>query len=198
MVKRLVLSYSTINNLYLSPHSFLNKALGIEIPTTEAMTAGKEAHLRIQDHVLGIKKDDRLSDLKWNFKQKEYKCFAPYNDKYQLYGFVDAVNFASKLFLEIKTSSSPWSQQKFDNLEQWRFYALALNFRKVLFITCTKDLQNLKTFYREVSEEDLTRVKKWIDGGIDIIEKGNFKSDLDENGKCQNPKCPYSTACYFL
>jgi CRISPR/Cas system-associated exonuclease Cas4 (RecB family) len=193
--KKTFLSYSTINNLYESPHSWINKQLGIEQPTSEAMAAGKVAHKILQDHVTGVKLDPRIP-LELSFKQAEYNCFAPYNDKFSLYGFIDCISFNSKTFMEYKTSSSPWSQQKFDKLMQIPFYGLCTNFRKAFMVTSTKDLTGFKTFYKVITEDEINNVKKWIDGAIYIIEKGDFFTDLDENKKCKG--CNWGQSCYFL
>ena len=96
MSKKVWLSYSTLNNFYLSPHSWLNRLMGIKQPETPAMTAGKEAHRIVIDHVCGIKKDERIP-LDLHFEKPEYKVFADYKDEFGLYGFVDAISYKGKI-----------------------------------------------------------------------------------------------------
>jgi CRISPR/Cas system-associated exonuclease Cas4 (RecB family) len=193
---KISLSFSTLNDLYICPHSYANKALGIEKPVNEYMLAGKAAHEIIEDHLIGKKLDSRLAALKWRLQRKEWHSTIVYNEKYNLHGFTDAIAFNSKLFCEIKTSTNPWSQGQFNDLMQWRVYALMTGFRKVLFITCRADLSGLRTYYWTISEKDVEKAKAWIDGGIEIIEKGDFLSDL-VNNKCVNYNCPYGINCHW-
>jgi len=193
-MKKLYLSYSTLHDLIEHPHTYLDKAMGILQPENEYMIAGREAHKVFTDHICGIKKDPRITvDLE--FQKPEYKCFTEYRDNYSLYGYVDAVNFASKSICEYKTSSTPWSQAKFDATMQIPFYALATNFRKVFMVTSTAKFENFKVFYKEITDQDIQKVKEWIESGIKIIESGDFTSDLID-GKCSG--CNYGANCYFV
>jgi len=168
--------------------------MGIEQPVNEYMEAGKVAHKIVTDHVCGIKKDPRVT-LDLQFTNAEYKCFTDYRDNYSLYGFCDAVSFKSKSIMEYKTSSKPWSQQRFDDLIQIPYYSLATNFRKIFMVTSTAQLENFKVFYKEINEADIQKAKDFIEQGIAIIEKGDFRSDLID-GKCDG-SCNYGPKCYF-
>ena|SRR3990167_4968243 len=193
-MKKIILSYSALNDLIQWPHTWLNKQMGFKIPETPYMTAGKEAHLAIQRHLLGAK-DRKLDGLDWKFQKSEYHARKNYTDKYILHGFLDAISFDSKVICEIKTSNNPWSQQKFDASIQWRYYSFVTDFRKILFITCKPDLSNLKTYYREISDQDLKQAEEWVNKGLSILEEGNFTKYLD-GGKCDGT-CSYRENCYF-
>jgi CRISPR/Cas system-associated exonuclease Cas4 (RecB family) len=158
------------------------------------MEAGKVAHEVVINHVCGIKRDDRLPADLPTFQKPEYKVFEDYRNGYALYGFCDSVDFRTKTIMEYKTSSTPWSQGKFDKLMQIPFYALATHFRKIYMITSTADLQNFKVFYKEINNDDIKGVSDWIESGIKIIESGNFTSDLID-GKC--PGCNYGPNCWY-
>ena len=170
--------------------------MSIKIPENEYMRAGKEAHKIIQAHCLGKKKDDRLTDFDWHFTSQEQNFTYRYNDEFNIHGYVDLVAYDSKVICEIKTSSKPWGQQQFEDSQQWRLYSLVTGFKKILLVTCKPDLSSLKTYYREVNDNDLEQVKHWIEEGIKIIKRGEFKTDLVD-GHCVNYRCPYSSACFF-
>lgn len=191
-----ILSYTTLSNLHISPHSYINKMMGIETPENEYMTKGKSVHQIIQDHFSGKKIDPRLSNWNFKFNKVEYHCRKEYGN-YLLHGFLDAANFATKEFLEIKSSSKPWSQSQFYNLIQAPYYALVSGLKKVVFLTCDFDLKNIKIFTQEFSDRDLHKAQGWADEAIKIIESGEFRSDLDATAHCDNPRCPYGSNCWF-
>lgn len=193
----MVLSYTTINDYHISPHSFLNKAMGVEKEETDAMRAGKEAHDIIQAHCLGKNPDERLKNLTWNFNGSEWHCRRVWDEKTTLHGYIDLVNYKSKMIGEIKTSTSPWGQKQFDTLIQWKYYALITGFRKVLFITCKPDLSGVKVFYAEAQAKDMMEAKTWVQKAVDGINAGKFTGDLVD-GKCTNPRCPYGERCWYL
>lgn len=196
-MKKIVLSYTTISNYHKSPHSYLNKMLDIAVPTTPAMSAGKNAHEIIEAHCTGKKKDKRLADFTWTFTDAERHIIRPsYHEKYNLHGYIDLIAYNSKVFAEVKTGT-PWSQKKFIDSMQWKYYAMLTGFRKALMITCRFDLTDLKTYYFEVTDKDLKDAELWVQEAIVGIENANFRTDLDENGVCTRPDCPYGDACYF-
>lgn len=194
---KIILSYTKINNYHISPHSWLNAMLGIKTVTTEAMQHGKDAHKIIQDHCLGIKKDPRLSTFDWHFTEAEHHTLKPYNDKFTLHGYIDMIAYDSKVIAEIKTGGTTWSQQKFWDHMQWRYYAMVTGFHKALLITCHFDLSDFKTFYFEASDTELAKAKIWVDEAITGIEAGKFYGGLDENKHCIQYDCPYGEACHF-
>jgi len=69
------LSYSTINELILEPHTWLCKQLELPRRTTDAMKEGKLAHRIIQDHVSGKVIDPRLKDIIVKFPIVEQPTF---------------------------------------------------------------------------------------------------------------------------
>ena len=197
MNDKVLLSYSTINNYYLSPHSYYNKLMGIETPETEPMREGKKAHAIFQDHVIGIKKDERLKDFDWSFQKKEYHCRKDFSEKYQFHGYCDAVSFESKTFLELKTvtkESSVWSQGKFHAIMQPRYYSWVTGLKKCLFVSCTFDFKNIKCYSCEFDADDWHKAQEWAEEAARRIDVGDFYSDLVD-GKCQG--CSYKELCYF-
>jgi hypothetical protein len=195
---KILLSYSTLNDYTNAHHSYINKLFGIKQPETPAMFAGKEAHKTIQAHCLGTKKDDRLKDLTWDFMQDEYHARKDYNDKYQLHGFIDMVNWKSKVICEIKTSATPKGQSWFNELIQWRYYSMVTGLRKVLFIMCKPDLSELKTFYQEVTDEDIAKAEKFVKSAVEGIDNGLFTDDLLPGKICPGiPKCWFRERCFY-
>lgn len=194
-MSRIILSYTTINNYHKSPHSFLNKQLGIKTITSPAMSAGKEAHKLIQDHCLGVKTDPRLKALTWHFKTAERHVIRPYTGNYSLHGFLDLVAYNSKTLGEIKTGTI-WGPSRFWELMQWRYYAMIAEMKHALLITCHFDLSGLKTFYFEATPLEIDKAKRWVDEAIAGIDAGKFTDDLVD-GKCIRYDCPYGEACHF-
>jgi len=193
-MKKILLSYSSLYDLHISPHSWLNKQLGVVKETTPAMEKGKELHKLIQDHVAG-KKDTRLSAIEWEFPTAEFHCRKDWNEKYQLHAYLDGCNFASKTFMEVKTGKNAWTQGRFNDLIQAPYYAFVSNLHKCYFVTCDFDLKTIKTFYKEFTPDDLEKARKWAEDGIKILE-GDLKADLVD-GKCLLERCPYGNKCFF-
>ena len=196
-MRKILLSYSTLNDYTNAHHSYLNKLMGLKQSETPQMNAGKEAHKIIQAHCLDRKKDARLKDLTWEFMQVEVHSRKDYNEKYQLHGFVDMINYKSKVICEIKTSANPKGQSWFNDLMQWRYYAMVTGMRKVLFIMCKPDLTELKIFYQEVTNEDIARAEKWVKDAVEGIDSGKFMDDL-VNGHCPGkPRC-WNDNCFYI
>src|SRR3990167_4600638 len=197
-MSKVILSYTTIDNIHKASHTWINKVMGIETPTNEAMLKGKAAHEKIQAHVSGKTKIEGL-DLPMDFPTTEYHAQKPYNDYFSFHGYCDGVNFASKSILEVKTSGSKiWSQGDFDRSMQPMYYSYVTQFRKVYLITCKFDLSGLKVYTRQFTDEDWKRAEKWANEAIEIIEKGDFTGGLDDSGRCNLERCPYNSNCYFL
>jgi len=194
-MSKIILSYTTINNLHEASHTWICKQMGITTPETDAMRAGKEAHKRLQDHAMGKKMIPELN-LPMNFPKSEHHARRTHGD-YILHGFLDGVNFASKSGLEIKTSKKTvWSQQKFHESMQPKYYSFVTGFRNWYFISCRFDLSGLVVYHTTFTDEDWKKAEAWAQEGIDIIEKGDFKGGLDEHGHCTG--CSYGSNCYFL
>src|SRR3990167_4015008 len=198
-MSKVILSYTAIDNIHKASHTWICKTLGIETPTSEAMTKGKEAHAKIKAHVSGKTKIEGL-DLPMDFPKIEYHAQKPYNDTFSFHGYCDGVNFASKSILEVKTSGSKiWSQGDFDKSMQPVYYSFVTQFRNVYLVTCKFDLSGLKVYTRQFTNEDWKRAEKWANEAIEIIEKSDFKGGLDESGRCLGWKggCNYGENCYF-
>ena len=199
------LSYTGLANYHRSPHSYINKCMGVETPETDAMRLGKAVHALVQDHCMGVKKDERLKDLEWNFTSKEWHCRRTCADGIILHGYIDLVNFKSKMLCEIKTGSSGMSQKEFDELVQWKYYAYVTGFRKVLFLSLETAgtpediyIKKIHTEYREVTDKDVQEATEWAATAIEGIKAGRFYDDL-EGGRCQRGReCPYANYCLFI
>ncbi len=198
-MSKVILSYTAIDMLHKCSHGWINKQLGIETPTSEAMQKGKDSHAIIQAHVSGKKKIEGL-DLPMDFPKIEYHAQKPYNDIFSFHGYCDGVNFASKSILEIKTSGSKiWSQADFDKSMQPMYYSFVTQLRRVYLVTCKFDLSNMKVYMREFSDKDWETAQKWAEEAIKIIEKGDFKGGLDESGHCLGWQggCNYAEKCFY-
>jgi hypothetical protein len=105
--------------------------------------------------------------------------------------------------LEIKVSNVPWSVIKFQQLFQRKIYALARpDFSETIGITAVRNPEQWKLDQPKVykipnTNKDRQEARDWILGGIKIIESGDFKGGLDENGKCTDPRCYYGVNCQF-
>lgn len=212
---KLQLSYSTINMLYQASHNWLNKQMGLKPEDHDYYHQGKEAHRIIQDHVSNKKIDDRLLHINFLFPiveevdfDKRCKFEFPLEvtglkNEYSMIGFMDGMNNEEKRILEIKISSVPWSVLKFQQLIQRKIYSLARpDLTETICITGLRDPEQWKTDKPKVfkipnTDQDRKEAMGWILGGIKIIESGDFKGGLDENGKCTDPRCYYGVNCQF-
>ncbi len=190
------LSYTTLNDLITCPHSWLCRQMGLSKKTFGFMTEGKEAHRIIQAHVSGKQLDPRLEKITVKFPiveetdqdEKTHFEFA-FNKKYGVHGYLDGLDLENGRILEIKTSSTPWSMNKFYQLMQWRIYALSNSvYKEAWFITTTRDLKKPNTFMLNITEKDKEKALKYIQMGIDIIESGKFDPT---NTKCNYIGCPF-------
>ena len=189
------LSYTTLTDVINEPHTWLCKQMGLAKLTTRQMGEGKAAHRIIQNHVAGIEYDERLKNLKCKFDiverhdQDEATHFVvKVNDDYNIHGYLDGIDTITPSFLEIKTSSSPWSMGQFARLIQWRIYALSnLKYSVAWFITCTRDLKRVAVYKQAVTDADRVAALAWIQKGIDIIDSGDFTY----NGIGHSRACPY-------
>ena len=189
------LSYSSLTNIF-NGHEWLNKMMGIKVPDYPFLKEGTEAHRLIQDHVSGKIKNEYLSYIDISFpvvEEVDYdeRCkFTRQFNGYEIYGFIDGLDVANKRFLEIKSSSEPWSISKFKNAMQRKLYAWALSeYEESYLITGQKDPEKWtkeppKLYSMKITKQDIEDAENWIKAGIAILEKGDFTGGLDENGKC--------------
>jgi hypothetical protein len=201
--------------VYQASHNWLNKQMGLKPEDHDYYHKGKEAHRIIQDHVSGKKIDDRLLHVKFNFPiveevdfDERCKFTMPFyetglKNDYSMIGFMDGINNAEKRILEIKISSVPWSVTKFQQLMQRKIYSLArTDLSETIGITGVMDPEQWKRDLVKVykipnTNKDRQEAKAWILGGIKIIESGDFKGGLNEDGKCTDPRCYYGVNCQF-
>lgn len=195
----ILLSYTTLNDLINEPHTYLCKVMGLQKFTTPQMNEGKEAHRIIQAHISDIKFDERLGMITEHFPiveekdQDEKTHFTyPINDTYAIHGYIDGINLENKRFLEIKTSSTPWSIQKFNKLIQWKIYALSGDFEEVVFITCTRDIRKVAKYSIKITTDHIQEALDFINKGIAILESGDFSYKGQGKSKyCNYIGCPF-------
>lgn len=169
---------------------------------------GKEAHRIIQDHVSGIKLDPRLSHIQKKFPIVEKVDFDPYCkfefevEGIKVIGFHDGRDKDYTKFLEIKSSSTPWSLGKFQKSMQRKLYGLAnKNFKESYLITCKRkpeewDDTKPKLFKVPVTNEDRKEATEWIIEALERIKAGQLAGGL-EDGKCNDSWCYYGKNCQF-
>lgn len=202
------LSYSTMRLLYECPHNYLNKISGIAQPSRPEFEEGKEAHKIIQSHLSGKEIRDDLKHLKFSFPIVEKIDFDPdtrfevaFGD-HTIFGFFDGLNLEKGQLLEIKTSSTLWSLNKFKDLIQRKIYGWAMpELTEAILITSARDpnqwqYQPPKAIRVPFTEKDRSDAEEWIAGAIEKIKSGDFTSDL-VNGKCVDPRCYWGDACMF-
>lgn len=206
------LSYSTINSC-LQPdnsHNWLNKVMGLKPEVRDYWTAGKKAHAIIQKHISGEEEHPALGHITDRFPITERVDFDPRckfdfmieGGKYNVIGFYDGLDPKNGRFLEIKTSSTPWSIGKFKNSAQRKLYALANpKLTESVLIACRKDpelweLEKPKRFKVPITPEDRSEALAWIMAGIKVLESGDFTGGL-EDGVCRNPWCYFGCNCSF-
>lgn len=222
------LSYSSITNLY-NGHEWINKMLSIPVPDYSFLKDGREAHRIIQDHVSKKAKSEFLkhieiyfpiveeesdeSDFKkyWEGKKKckfSFPVKTAKND-YEISGYLDGLDPENKRFLEIKTSTNAWSMKQFSDSIQRKIYALAKSdFKEAYIITGSKnptvwEKEPPKLYSMALTKKDRDEAMDWILGGIEILEKGNFKGGLDEEGYCKScfwnmERYPELANCHFM
>ena len=86
---------------------------------------------------------------------------------------------------------------------QRKIYALAKpEYTETICITCSKNVEEWKNekpklFRVPTTQRDRDEAIKWILGGIEIIESGDYTGGLNKEGKCINPRCYYGVNCQF-
>lgn len=203
------LSYSTINMLYTAPHNWLNRQMQVQVPDNEYFKNGKRLHRIIQDHLSSKVINENLKHINYGFEIVEEKEFddrcrieIKIDDEYIVTGFVDGLDPKTKRIAEIKTAGKMWTIGDFVKSNQRKVYALAKpDFTQFIGITALSDELEWpttppKVYPIELTEQDRKDALEWIKGGIAILEKGDFKSDLVD-GKCVNRFCLYGNNCLF-
>jgi hypothetical protein len=202
----------------MNGHEWINKMLGIPVPAYPFLNEGKNTHRLIQRHVAGIEKHPFLKHIeiefpiveekdfdercKFSFNLKELKGYPnpPVKEEYEIFGFADGLDGENGRLLEIKSSSTPWSMTKFRDAMQRKIYALAFpDFTEAYLITGSKDpakweKEPPKLYSVPLTKEDREEAYDWIVKGIQILESGDFKGGLDEEGFCTG--CFWNMARY--
>lgn len=204
----IILSFSTINMLYTASHNWINKQMGLKPEDRPYFKRGRAAHRIIQDHVSGVRLDDRLAHINYKFPIVETvdfdpkcKIFVPVDKNYAVRGYVDGHDPVNRRFLEIKTGV--WSIGKYQNSFQRKIYSLGLpSYTESIMVTGEWDpnawkMAPPKVYIVPSTPKDRQEAMDWIIGGINIIEKGDFSGGLDAGGVCTNPYCYYGVNCHF-
>jgi len=180
-VDKIRLSYSTINELFAEPHTYLNKIMGIPRHTSQAMEEGKSAHKIIQEHVSGKKLNPLLDKLPQfgivETMDRDSKTEIKYqiNDKYYLIGYADGIDLKTNSLLEVK-SGKKWTPLEFARLMQWRLYLLGLPDIKTVYLVNTPRLEsdwnsdNIRIFKTTVVKNDIKNAKEYLQRAIYMIE----------------------------
>lgn len=208
----ITLSFSTINNC-LQPensHNWLNKQMGIQVPDNQYFRDGKRDHTIIQQHLSGKKIDPRLVHIDYTFPIVEEvdfdpRCefFYPITNGFQIHGFCDALDPQNLRFAEIKTSGTMWTVGQFKRSIQLKIYALAHpQFKEAIGITALLDESQWdavkpKVYKIPLTDRDRVEASKFILDGISVLQKGDFKGGLNEEGKCTDYRCYYGENCQF-
>lgn len=222
----ITLSFSTINNC-LQPensHNWLNKMMGYKPEDKWYYHAGKEAHDIVQRHVSGVEKHPHLKHIKEVFPIVETRDFDPacmfefnfnkalekneltptdLEQEYHVIGFYDGRDNLYTKFLEIKSSSNPWSLMKFQKSFQRKIYVLSNeNIKNCYLITGQKEPEKWKkdppkTYSVPATKKDKIDALAYIYDAVRVIQSGEFKGGLDENGKCTDPYCYFGCNCQF-
>ncbi len=179
------ISWTTLNNVHKFPCYYWNvKIMDMKYPETENMRKGKKAHEKFAE----LKK----LPLDLDFPKREVYFRKSYSKDFFLLGYADAVNYRSKSLLELKTvNKTLWTNSRMDKSMQPVYYSYLSGLPNVFLLTCYFDLSSPKLFYRKYSPDDWKKVEKWIDEGVKIIEKTDWK-----HYKCDG-SCPFGVECYF-
>lgn len=202
------LSYSTMRLLHECPHNYVNKISGIKQPSNKFFEEGKEAHLILQKHLSGVEIREDLKHLNFHFPIVEKVDFDPDTMfevpffEHTIFGYFDGLNKEKHQLLEIKTSSTLWSLNKFKDLVQRKIYGWAMpDLKEAILITSARDPQQWqyeppKAIRVPFTQQDIDEAQEWILKSLQIIKDGDFYSDL-VNGKCTDPRCYWGDACMF-
>jgi hypothetical protein len=160
---------------------------------------GKEGHRIIQDHIAGIKKDDRLKDLTCYFPIVEVEKFDPRCkfqfdiDEASVIGYFDGRNPEEKRLAEIKISNTLWSIDKYYKSMQRKINVTAFpDHTDCLLITASHDLSKVKTAGVPATDKDRDEAREWIRDTLKIINSGKFEKE-GEAVDCQ--RCVYQLSC---
>ena len=206
------LSFSTLRLLHDCPHNYVNKISKIEQPESIYLIEGKEGHRIGQDHVSGKKLHPGMAHIKMVFPIVEEKDFderlkfeVPYKG-HTIIGFCDALDKlipdSPTRLAEFKFSSSPWSLDKYKKDYQRKMYGWAIrSLKEAILITGQRQpekwlSQPPKTLKVPFVEQDYVDAEWFIDRGLEIIQSGDFLTDL-EDGKCRDPRCYWGERCMF-
>lgn len=219
MSNKIILSYSTLNDLYKWRHSWLNKLMGLPKRKYAPFEEGKEIHRVLLDHMGGIKLDERISKREKEDKRfqlpkltviekvdfdPDTKRYIEIDDKYALVTFIDGSNLP-ELVVEIKSSNTAWTLGKFRDLMQRKIYSIAYpEAKRTVLVSSGRRLlmpgwqYTIKVFSTDHSKADKDEAMGWIKSGIAIIEKGDFEPDekeleliKDPYNKCWYENCPW-------
>lgn len=148
---------------------------------------------------------DERTFFEFNLREKmaEFKQESSFKNDYVVVGYYDGLNADKTRFLEIKTSSNPWSIGKFKRSFQRKIYALSnTNLKEAYLITCGRKisdwiLKKPKIYKLKITEQDYIDALSFINNAVALLEKGDFRGGLNENGVCDSYGCYYGKNCQF-
>ena len=199
------LSYSTIKMLQEASHIWVNRLLGIPRVDYPWFAEGRRLHHLVQGHVSGKVAVKELIGFTDTFPLVEEVDFderlrftVPWQDGYELSGFVDGINNDTKHLLEIKTGTM-YSFGKFIKSMQRKLYQMAFPNYSIVLFTCGKEVVPYKTYEQKpVTEKEIKSVTDWVNEGIKIIESNVFTGGLDADGHCAVRYCEQGDSCHFI
>lgn len=207
------LSYSTLRMLHENSHGWVNRELGIPAPDNEWFRRGREAEKLITGHLSGALMFEpfatKLAGLSFPIvAQKQYderlKFDVAWSEKYHIIGFADGLNHTDSRILECKTPV--WGLPKFHKSMQRKIYAFGFpQFKTMTMVSCDAKydergklvIGDMKVWNHEQTDADREDAKRYIQGGIAILEAGVFTGGLNEAGRCVDRWCMWQDACHF-
>lgn len=211
MNKKSSLSYTTMNNAMLEPHTYLNKLMGLKTYQTQAMAEGDIAHGITQRHVSGVEQHPILTAKKlptfelverWKWDEQMRVRF-DINEKYYFTGFLDADDPGRGDIGEFKFGVV-WSLGKFARLIQWQLYALGRpEHKKTWFVNAPRDPKtwneaNVFVYNMDITADHRQAASEWIKKALTTIDNIKEETDRAEALKKEKGITGRSRFCYYI
>lgn len=198
-MKKISLSYTTMNSAINEPHTYLNKVMGLKTFQTVDMAEGEKAHQILQRHVSGVELHPILTEKKlptfalverekWD---DQMRVRFDINDKYYFTGFLDGDDPGRGDLLEAKFGKT-WSAGEFGRLIQWKLYSIGRpEHKKVWMINAPKDPalwmnETIRVFNIDITPAHKDEAWAWIKKAVGVIE--NIKESVSEAEKIRKEK----------
>lgn len=194
-------SYSTIKDLHEFPHTWINKQMGLKTKHLAVFDEGHAVEKVILEHISGKNLDPRISarqekDPKFRLpefdtvQEKDFDdrlgILVHLRDDYYLHGWPDMKDDSLHRLGDVKASGTPWSASQVRESMQWKCYGLGYpSAKEVYYVNAARDLNQegwentIKVLYTTLSDKNREEAREWIEGGLKVIESGDFK--LEKN-----------------